>query len=541
MVMDYITHPYTAYMRLYRGEPDRLTKVVWYWSHPWAKPFPGPGPASGKWYNRTSAEYCPVGEVPGQPREKTDGDMPSAMYTGQKYCGKLAWYERGAPPDTPTPDRDNQGVPFCCYPEQSKGALLFGGAAPGVDLDEDALPEVDGGAAVGGAGRIAHRYQSHGSGGARGGGSATTTRQRVFRGFGGAVGGGAARLAPSGLTVGAGGARVGGAAAIASGSRLLGSGGARAGGHAATRSSEMLAGHGGALAGGHAMTRPSSALHGGGGARAGGLAQLYPSRQLTATGGARAGGSATMAGIDIMPRGYIDGYNLAPSGATLQIGPGEARDSTNTLDIKQPSTLTKNLAAVWSAGNNGGLRATGTNWLANQWYDVYAIFGQGQPVDYLAVAEGSPVTLPPNYTLSRVLGSVLSDATPTNIVPYFQEGDGFFWLAAPHDVTTYGVSTTAVLFTLSVPHRSGVRAFVTLNTYNPTGDAGIVTGLRMTDIPPASNAPGGYDFQASSIAPYVTWLCIPLDSSARLRVRCTGPLAVDLWTHGWLDRRGKDA
>jgi len=145
---------------------------------------------------------------------------------------------------------------------------------------------------------------------------------------------------------------------------------------------------------------------------------------------------------------YISGLAISwLSTSTIQVTPGQCRDSTDINDIKLPRTITYGPSAnpititpsyIISTTQSGAL---GVDVLptagvaANTLYYVYAIansnntnadqpgFDPANLASVMLSLSASAPTLPRNYDMYRRIGCVRTDATaaPSHIIPFFQD------------------------------------------------------------------------------------------------------------------------
>lgn len=103
--------------------------------------------------------------------------------------------------------------------------------------------------------------------------------------------------------------------------------------------------------------------------------------------------------------GYLDGlamvYNTV---STVDISPGSARASDDSIDIASAGTLTADITASGANGLDTGSEASST------WYALYVIDGPTvSPASLLSTSFTSP-TLPANYTVFRRVGAMRNSA-----------------------------------------------------------------------------------------------------------------------------------
>ena len=121
-----------------------------------------------------------------------------------------------------------------------------------------------------------------------------------------------------------------------------------------------------------------------------------------------------------LPFGYISGLVVTyASVATVTLGVGECRNSTNTADIVLTGASTASLAAAGAEGLDTGSEATGT------WYYVYAIgdsTGANTAKAMFSLHVSSP-TMPSGYDVFRRIQAIHNDGSG-NIIAFVARGKG---------------------------------------------------------------------------------------------------------------------
>lgn len=115
---------------------------------------------------------------------------------------------------------------------------------------------------------------------------------------------------------------------------------------------------------------------------------------------------------------YLNGMeisnNTSDQNNDVDIAPGQAANSTNVILIDISSTITKRLDAAFAEGSGNGGLDTGSK-AANTDYFLYAIAKADGTSDGLFSTSSSSPTLPTDFTVFRLLGSVRTDGS-SNIV-----------------------------------------------------------------------------------------------------------------------------
>lgn len=210
--------------------------------------------------------------------------------------------------------------------------------------------------------------------------------------------------------------------------------------------------------------------------------------------------------------------------------------------------MIKKLDASWAVGTNQGA-LDGTESVAgipdaDTWYHIWLIRRSDTGVvDILTSESATSPTMPTNYDQKRRIGAVLFDATP-DIITFKQFGDEFLWVDPPLDVNTTALSTTAILYTISVP--TGISTIANINALiKDSFDNGIyISSTYVNDeVPSLTAAPlmsaevQYYTAQSSAMV-----MIVRTDISGQIRARGSAPIArFRVATLGWIDPRGKNA
>lgn len=256
--------------------------------------------------------------------------------------------------------------------------------------------------------------------------------------------------------------------------------------------------------------------------------------------------SQTNLGLSAIPRGHLWGMTLSNNGtdATNDIdvaagscGSDDATDANRVL--LNPGALTKQLDAVWAAGNAAGGRLSSESLVNGTWH-VYA-FRRSGGTDDICFSQSLTPTLPDSGTNKRRIGSILRESAA--IVGFVQDGDYFRRKAGAFDVNANNPGTAAVTRTLSVP--TGVSVLAVLNMQAEAGAVAVI--CLLSDLAANDEAPtgGGSPLGTSSAegtnqghSPQI----IRTNTSGQIRSRLSfSDAATDLRiaTLAWFDTRGR--
>lgn len=207
--------------------------------------------------------------------------------------------------------------------------------------------------------------------------------------------------------------------------------------------------------------------------------------------------------VAVVPRGYIDGLTLAPTGAhSMNIGAGMCATSDGLFLLSSPAF--QKSGAAWAAGSGNGSLDTGI-FASASWYWWFEIFNPSlDATDFicsLAVAGQAPaIAAPPSgWTSSRYIGSwfcVTGGVFGPTWAALVQNGDDFTWDPTPAtpDVNGVALGLTNTLHTLaSVP--LGVKVKAKLRGIAITDGVNNVLGLIYSpdEGSPTANSPVGDD------------------------------------------------
>lgn len=238
--------------------------------------------------------------------------------------------------------------------------------------------------------------------------------------------------------------------------------------------------------------------------------------------------------LQAMMRSHLAGLTLSTAGGsgTFGVAAGVAADSTNVAMMILPSAFTKT-TSNWAVGTGNGGLDTGV--IANStWYHVYEIQRVDTGlVDVLFSLSATSPTMPANYTLFRCIGSMLTDSS-AHWTAFTQTGDLFQWATVVRDQA--GLSTAGNKTLASVP--SG-RATIWQGRIVLTG----VTAAEVDILTPGAtsiNSSGCVFASAGNIG--ASQVSILTNTSQQVFVtNVVGTFSYDLYTAGWIDRRGRDS
>lgn len=250
-------------------------------------------------------------------------------------------------------------------------------------------------------------------------------------------------------------------------------------------------------------------------------------------------------------RGSIDGLAISNNATDptndIDLELGVARDDTNSRWMENTTAgLRKLIDVAWAVGNNGGGLDTGT--VADGWYDVYQIMRSDTGVvDMIFTLAGSGPTMPTNYDLKRLIGSVFRAGGVNKF--FTQEVDGrFLWDTVVMDVNAVAKTTTAALHTLTTPSGIPTRAIISVTPVQQVLDTitqwGLVTSPLVADVVPTSSLWNLVAVRSINNFSNTTGYSgeLETDTSSRIRTRFTTTSGhVNVLTMGFVHPRGRDA
>jgi hypothetical protein len=257
-----------------------------------------------------------------------------------------------------------------------------------------------------------------------------------------------------------------------------------------------------------------------------------------------AGGTITTSGTlaldPVYLRGYISGLTLSNDGVTpntvLDIAAGVATDVSQLSIMSLASAYTKTTGS-WAVGTGNGALDTGTIGAAS-WYHVFLIQRSDTGVvDVLFSLSATAPTMPTNYNRKRRIGSFKTAAS--NIVPFTQIGNKFYWTTVIVDGSASSVGTSRITPVLTVPTGVVVDAMINVLAYGPSSASVWFGPIFVADAAPSLGAaPGTTVFTGLSTASYSSGpaLLIPTNTSAQIAIRSSVAASLFyLYTNGWVD------
>lgn len=242
-------------------------------------------------------------------------------------------------------------------------------------------------------------------------------------------------------------------------------------------------------------------------------------------------------------KGHLFGLTMSTAGAstTLTVAAGEAADNTGARNMALGSSIAKTTAA-WAVGTAAGGLDTGSI-ASNTWYHFYLVTRVDTGVvDVVFSTNASSPTLPANYTLFRRIGSARTDGA-SQWRKFVQVGDEFLWDTPVNDANSTSQSTTAVLYTLTVPQ--GVQVLARIRGYFCSGVS--IAFLLVSSPDEASAAVLGTtgnvtatNMSTSNGEAYHADIRTNTSGQIRAIANVTLSLSFTIATYGWFDRRGRD-
>jgi hypothetical protein len=236
-------------------------------------------------------------------------------------------------------------------------------------------------------------------------------------------------------------------------------------------------------------------------------------------------------------RSYLAGLGTSNNSGTpnskIDVAAGVCMDDTNA----QILTLAATTLDCGTTGANG----LDTGSLANStWYHLFVIGKTDGTTALLASTSLSSPTYPNGYTLKRRISSFKTDAS-AHILGFLQDGDRFLWAVEINDVVNATQATPSTI-TLSTPLGLSVEALFG-SVFTGSGDARwlIYSGL-IADITYSGSHLNGQGYSAVSGNGGLGNHRVVTDTSSRVKFVANSSIgAFNIWTSGWIDRRGRDS
>ncbi len=237
-------------------------------------------------------------------------------------------------------------------------------------------------------------------------------------------------------------------------------------------------------------------------------------------------------------RSYLAGLGLSNNATTpntkLDVAAGVCADSTN-VQMLSVTASTLDCGTVGANGLDAGSLAN------NTWYHVFAIGkADGTTALLASTSLGSP-TLPPTYTLKRRIGSFLTDSS-AHILAFAQRGDEFLWKVPSIDQSGVSLSTTSTLYALSVPPGIQTNAIFTGSAL-VSGNASVLFQSPDQNTLAVTTQGAGSDLivvSGSSGNGAGGYFSIRTNAARQIRAVASTTVGLTIFTHGWIDRRGRD-
>jgi hypothetical protein len=237
-------------------------------------------------------------------------------------------------------------------------------------------------------------------------------------------------------------------------------------------------------------------------------------------------------------RSYLAGLGTSNNGVTpntkIDVAAGVCADDTNA-QILALSATTLDCGTTGANGLDAGTLANST------WYHLFAIGKTDGTTALLASTSLSSPTFPVGYTLKRRIASFMTDVS-AHVLGYVQFGDEFLWLAPPTDVNA-ALGTTSTPYALTVPLGLNVDAVFTSTIIANDGSALFQSPLQNTLSVGTQGAGSDLVSVQGTIGNAAGGrFNIRTDTNRQIRaVASVNSITLQIMTHGWIDRRGRDA
>lgn len=236
--------------------------------------------------------------------------------------------------------------------------------------------------------------------------------------------------------------------------------------------------------------------------------------------------------------GLILSNDVGTPNTVLDIAAGACVDSTAGAQIKL-AAFTKSTAGAWAAGSGSNGMGAGLTIANSTWYHVFAIINAAVADVYFDTSP-TAVNAPISTTAFRRIGSFLTDGA-AHIRTFNQNGNEFLWLTPFGDVGLNNTTSTAQLYTLTVPTGVKVNALIAVEYRNTAATGQLL--LTPPDIGvQAQDTPAGLtSVDATTNIPSGGMFNIRTNTSAQIRAVSSRAAndQTSIATYGWIDTRGQ--
>ncbi len=249
--------------------------------------------------------------------------------------------------------------------------------------------------------------------------------------------------------------------------------------------------------------------------------------------------------ISTVPRNYISelipSNNSTDSQHDIDISEGECSNNDNSGSISLSSTITKQIDANWSEGNNAGGFPSGLTLSANTWYHIFVIAKSDGTVDAgfdTSLTATNLLSDATSYIKYRRIGSVLTDGSSNIINGTWTESLSgvFFRYNTRIQDARYQYITGVQTPTLSAPPNKLVQ----LSTKGSRSSTGAYVIINQTDesvlAPTQDNCTVGCITSTGGIDN--SEILVRVDANSQIRCNGTGSSTLlVLNTIGYIDER----
>ena len=267
--------------------------------------------------------------------------------------------------------------------------------------------------------------------------------------------------------------------------------------------------------------------------------------------GVTAGGFELVSSSSVSSRGYISGLTMSNDTDTdhdINVTPGVARNSVNTIELELLVEQTKQIDASFASGNDAGGLSSSLTVANNTWYHVFVfdIAGVTEVGFDISLTAANLVADHSAETFRRI-GSILTDGS-ANIIQFFQHADSFVWKIPVIDYQETNPGTSEVTTQITTPEDVVTEAVlnVTMNVNaDPATDVTFaVFSTFQTGISVGSNIGVNYNTSGRTDGGQNTAVFNILTSTTRQVLskltNSTASIEGVFGTLGWKDDRGRN-
>lgn len=237
--------------------------------------------------------------------------------------------------------------------------------------------------------------------------------------------------------------------------------------------------------------------------------------------------------ISDMFRGFGYANNPTTPATHIDVAAGVCRDALNEVTINLPALMTKQVNALWSAGNNGGGWDFAPGAVPSGFHWIHAIWNPStETADILFSSSVNSPVMPSGFTRRRLIGGFAFGGA--SVFPFINEGEWHYYKTRFTSASGLSIGPATQDILLSIPLGAKLEVATQLTIFNNAAATASAVTIQDPDLGPfTASADTSHWYQAPSQA-FAVPAILRTNTVGKVRVgSSSATTALSIKTDGW--------